>query len=472
MKTRFAPSPTGLMHFGNLRTALFSFLLAKQQGGQFVLRIEDTDHLRSEVQYEVALKEDLQWMGITWQEEAKQSDRIHIYAKCYTELLADNMAYPCFCSEQQLSIERKLQLSQGKPPRYKGTCRNLTATQIEEKKSSGLEPALRFKVSKVLDDLEWLEFSDLIKGKQRFLAKDLGDFIIQRQTGDATFMFSNAIDDAEMEITHALRGEDHLTNTPRQLLILRALGLEHKAPQYGHFSLINGSDGAKLSKRNGSEAVRDLRQQGYSPLALANYFSRLGHSILKQDLLTLDGLAANFSLNHVGTSSSTYDKAHLRHWQKETILHATNTEIWQMINFPESQVRVLVAKQHPDKQDEFINLVKENILLPVEANDLAAMLFDENVEYTEDNKKIILTAGVDFFRHGIKFIEANQNIKFTFQDLVDYLKNNTGYKGKELFLPLRICLTKQLAGPELAKILHLMPRDILHLKFNTCLGLI
>jgi glutamyl-tRNA synthetase len=464
MKTRFAPSPTGLMHFGNLRTALFSFLLAKQQGGKFVLRIEDTDLVRSEAQYEVALKEDLYWAGITWQEEAKQSDRLDIYAKCYAELIDKKIAYPCFCSDQQLAIERKLQLSQGKPPRYKGTCRNLTAEQIAEKKTAGLEPALRFNVSKVLADGEWLEFIDLIKGKQKFLSKDLGDFIIQRQTGDVTFMFSNSIDDADMGITHALRGEDHLTNTPRQLLILRALGLEIKAPQYGHFSLINGSDGAKLSKRNGSEAVRDLKQQGYHPLALANYFARLGHTIAKQNFLTMDELAANFSLDNIGTSSSTYDKMHLQHWQKEAILHASNDEIWHMIDV---KVKDLVPQ---DKQAEFVSIAKENILMPSEANALATMFFAEQLDYTEENKGIIKAAGKDFFEHAISFISANQDKTFTFQELADYIKNQTGCKGKQLFLPLRVCLTNQLAGPEMAKFINIMPKEILSLRFNTCLG--
>ena len=272
IKTRFCPSPTGYMHLGNIRTAVFNYLLAKALGGVFLLRIEDTDRERSQSLYSDALQKDLEWLGLHWQEGPYfQSERQNIYDQYYQQLIDKDLAYPCFCTEEELTLSRKIQRASGKPPRYPGTCAHLTETQIQEKKSSGLIPTLRFRVN----DDEVIEFDDLVRGHHRFLGKDIGDFIIRRTDGTSPFMFCNAIDDALMGVTHALRGEDHVANTPRQVLILKALNLP--APQYGHISLIVGPDGSPLSKRHGSQSVQDLRESGYLNIALNNYLARLGH---------------------------------------------------------------------------------------------------------------------------------------------------------------------------------------------------
>ena len=241
IKTRFAPSPTGHMHLGNARTALFNALLAEAKGGQFLVRIEDTDKERSDDQYTTELLSDLKWLGIAWQEGPEvggaygpysQMLRLDIYAHYYQQLIQEGHAYHCYCNEQELSIVRKAQTSAGITPRYPGTCRHLTAAQIEKKQREGRIPCLRLRVP----DEAHVRFQDLIYGMKDFKAADLGDFVIRKEDAGPTFMFANAIDDSLMQVTHALRGEDHLTNTPRQMLLLNLLGLT--PPQYGHFPII------------------------------------------------------------------------------------------------------------------------------------------------------------------------------------------------------------------------------------------
>lgn len=298
MKSRFCPSPTGHLHLGNTRTALFNALLAKNQSGHFLLRIEDTDESRSFDHYTQALLDDLHWLGLDWQEGPEvdgphapywQSKRQSIYAEYYEKLIQRQLAYLCFCTDSELAIERKVQLASGQPPRYAGHCRNLTAAEIETKLEKGCLPTLRFCVPKN----QTIEFNDLVRGIQRFNTDDIGDFIIRRADKTASFIFCNAIDDALMGVTHALRGDDHLTNTPRQLLVLQALDLP--APNYGHIALIVGHDGSPLSKRHGSQSLLELREEGFLPEAITNYLARLGHNYKQTHYLSLAELSAHFS---------------------------------------------------------------------------------------------------------------------------------------------------------------------------------
>ncbi|MGH8369745.1 MAG: glutamate--tRNA ligase, partial [Gammaproteobacteria bacterium] len=254
IRTRFAPSPTGHLHVGNARTALFNALFAAHMGGTLILRIEDTDAERSKREFEAGLIRDLSWLGVVWQEGPdrdgargpyRQSERGAIYAEQVERLQTQGHAYPCFCTPAELALSRKAQLAAGKPPRYAGTCAQLGKPQIEARLAKGLKPALRFRVPAKGETV----FEDMIRGHQVFANQDIGDFIIQRADGSPAFFFSNAVDDALMGVTHVLRGEDHLANTPRQLLLLAALELS--APQYAHLSLIVGEGGAPLSKREG-----------------------------------------------------------------------------------------------------------------------------------------------------------------------------------------------------------------------------
>ena len=250
--TRFAPSPTGHLHLGNARTALLNYLAARKTGGRFILRVEDTDEARSSDNFMRELFEDLRWMGLDWDEGPdiggphaayRQQQRRAIYEEWLVKLDAAGLTYPCFCTPAELNISRRQQLAAGKPPRYAGTCRNLTEEQRAERLVRGQAAALRFRVP----NGEVVTFNDVVHGEQRFSTDDIGDFIIRRADGSTAFFFSNAIDDALMGVTLVMRGDDHLTNTPRQMLILQALNLS--IPRYAHVALLLGMDGAPLSKR-------------------------------------------------------------------------------------------------------------------------------------------------------------------------------------------------------------------------------
>lgn len=361
MKSRFCPSPTGLMHLGNARTALFNYLFAKSKDGIFLLRIEDTDVERSKETFDLGLQEDLRWLNLEWQEGPgadegngpyHQSKRQAIYDDYYQRLEEADQAYPCFCSEEQLRLSRKIQRSAGKPPRYAGTCRSLSAAEIEKKKAEGLQPALRFRVP----DDEVVVFADLVRGEQRFQTNDIGDFIIRRANGTSPFMFCNAIDDALMGVSHVLRGEDHLTNTPRQLLILQALELP--VPTYAHIALIVGPDGSPLSKRHGSRGIKELRDNGYLPLALTNYLARLGHYYASDELLSLAELAKGFNVESLSKSPAKFNAQQLDYWQKQTVNQLPNDDFWEWAGSE------LQSQIPTDKDDLFLTTVKPNVSFP------------------------------------------------------------------------------------------------------------
>ncbi len=441
VKTRFAPSPTGLMHFGNLRTALFNYLAAKQLQGTFLLRIEDTDNNRSEKQYRDAILADLQWLGIDWQEGPYyQSERQAIYNHYFEALEAAGGAYPCFCTEEHLAITRKVQLASHQAPRYPGTCRKLSAAEIQAKKAAGVPFTLRFEVS----NQQQVNFTDLIKGEQHFETNHIGDFIIRRNDGSASFMFCNAIDDALLEVTHALRGDDHLTNTPRQILILQSLKLP--IPSYGHFPTILGPDSRPLSKRNGSRSIQELRQEGYFPVAILNYLSRLGHHMPEMDLFDLQGLSQHFGLSHMSHSPAHYDAAQLQCWQKETMHKSPWKACWSHIS---PYVEQWVPPAH---QEAFVGAIQSNLVMPTEAVTWAKAIFGE-LEYSQEVIKVFQDTGSEFFKVASKLVE---DPSMTYQMLIQMLQERTGLKGKALFLPLRAALTGELHGPELAKVLTLI----------------
>ena len=296
-KSRFAPSPTGLLHLGNVRTALFNYLAARHAQGVFLLRIEDTDAMRGHEKYAQALEQDLRWLGLAWQEGPGQggaqapyyqSQRDAVYARYFDRLATDGSAYPCFCSEHELEIARKTAIAAGRPPRYSGRCSRLTAEEVVARRAEGRPATLRFHVA----DGKTVEFEDKVRGRQTFASSDIGDFIIRRSDGTPAFFFCNAIDDALMGVSLVLRGEDHLTNTPRQILLLNALGLP--VPAYAHIALVVGSDGVPLSKRTGSRSVHELREQGFLPLAVNNYLARLGHTYESNAFLDMAGLTDAF----------------------------------------------------------------------------------------------------------------------------------------------------------------------------------
>lgn len=447
LKTRFCPSPTGYVHLGNARTALFNALLANNHSGIFLLRIEDTDKERSKSEFVTALMEDLRWLGLDWQEGPQhdlgrgpyyQSQRQAVYDKYYEILEQKGVAYPCFCTEEELAVMRKLQRASGKPPRYAGTCYGLSKEAINNKLAAGLKPTLRFHVP---NDV-FIEFEDLVRGLQKFSGNDIGDFIIRRTDGTSPFMFCNAIDDALMGVTHALRGEDHLTNTPRQVLILQALNLP--TPQYGHISLIVGQDGSPLSKRHGSRSIRELRETGFFPQALNNYMARLGHHYEDDKYMSLQELSQKFAIVHLGRAPARFDFSQLLRWQQEAILHQDNDALWKWMG---EEVHKIVPA---NLQYEFIEGVKHNINFPEDAIKWSKIFFCRDFTV---HSEIAKSAGMQFFDAAISAVKQYYP---DFKLVSDYLQSHLKVKGKALFQPLRVALTGELHGPEMAAIFKLL----------------
>jgi glutamyl-tRNA synthetase len=463
LKTRFAPSPTGFLHLGNMRTALFNALLAHHSKGQFVLRIEDTDAERSQPEYVAALLEDLHWLGLDWTEGPAlggahqpytQSERGAIYAEYYQRLEALERVYPCFCTPTELSVSRKAQLAAGRPPRYTGVCARLSGAERQARLERGLRPTLRFRVP--LGQV--IEFTDFVRGSQRFNSDDIGDFVIRRADGTPQFFFANAVDDALMGITQVLRGEDHLANTPRQLLLLEALQLP--APRYGHLALIVGADGGPLSKRLGDLSVRELRALGYLPEALLNYLARLGHSYAQDVWMDFDRLATHFKLEHLGRAPARYDPAQLLHWQTEAVQHASWQRLWDWMG---TAVSAIVPSQ---RAEEFIATIRPNIRFPADAQFWAERLFGLECVPSTDSQQIIAAAGRDFFVHALAAFGQHGA---AYQALVEDVRQRTGVKGKNLFMPLRAALTGETHGPELARILWLLPPETIQSRLQACL---
>lgn len=463
IKTRFCPSPTGYIHIGNVRTALFNVLLAaKDIGNALLLRIEDTDKTRSYAEYTQALIDDLHWLGLQWDEGAGcspegengpywQSQRQPIYDKYYDRLLANHQAFPCFCSEAELALQRKVQRASGKPPRYAGTCWHLTAEQIAQKREQGMPETLRFRVP----DNQTITFTDLVKGRQQYVSSDIGDFIIRRADGSAPFMYGNALDDALMGVNCVLRGDDHLTNTPRQLMILAALGLP--APTYGHISLILGEDKLPLSKRNGSQNIQQLREAGYLPTAIINYIARLGHYYESHALLSLPELADAFDVSHLSTSPARFETSQLLFWQKQAVMALDHGAFWQWLPASVTQTVKLADK------DDFIEAIAANVVLPEDALFWSNCINRGDHTYDEAGQAVLSNSTSDFFDSAV---DAVRQHGLDYQALTQHIKHTQQAKGKALFQPLRIALTGQLQGPELARLLPLMGQDSVIKRFE------
>ena len=449
IKTRFAPSPTGLLHFGNVRTALFNALFAAKNDGLFLLRIEDTDLERSSEQYSLRIERDLRWLELDWHEGGAdggpsgpyyQSQRVQIYQEYLDQLAATDRVYPCFCTAVELEVSRKVQAAAGRPPRYSGKCAHLSAAESAAKKAQGLSYTTRFRMPKN----ELLGFDDVVRGRQSFNSDDIGDFIVRRSDGNFAFFFVNAIDDALMGVTHVLRGEDHLTNTPRQIALLRALQL--MPPVYGHISLIVDHLGAPLSKRSGSLAVEELERLGYFPLAINNYLARLGHHYADNHLLNMQQLAEQFDLGNLGRAPARYDRTQLDHWQALAVQHADESNLAAWL---EPAVRELVPAEELKR---FAVAVRGNIVFPSDALQWAQAIFRDSLALSKDAREVLDATGSNFFAAVMQVYEDNMD----FAGLVAAAKKSTGASGKNLFLPLRAALTGQVHGPEMPAIYALL----------------
>src|SRR6266513_4312353 len=449
--TRFAPSPTGELHLGNARTALFNLLLARRAGGRFLLRIEDTDSERSLEAHTTALMADLRWLGIDWdagpdrEDERgpyRQSQRGALYARQFAVLERQEAVYPCFCTPLELELSRRAQLAAGKPPRYAGTCRDLTLEERAHRQAQGPAATLRFRVPRG----ERVRFEDFVHGPQSFLTDDIGDFVVRRADGSAAFFFSNAVDDACLGVTQALRGEDHLTNTPRQLLILRALAL--LAPAYGHVALIVGADGAPLSKRHAAVSVREYRERGYQPIALLNHLLRLGHSSPLHGLLQLSEMARAFDTAHLGRAPSRFDEPQLRVWQKEAV-HRLPAEAARGWLAP-----LLPAGLDERARDAFIAALLPNVVLPEDARPWVDIVFGVPPPLEPAAEEAVRGAGAGYFSAAAAAAATSGD---DLAAIAGAVRAATGRSGASLYMPLRAALTGRMHGPELAPLLKAMP---------------
>ena len=459
--TRFAPSPTGYTHLGNLRTALFNALLARAASGEFLLRSEDTDRDRSAEKYLDALCDDLHWLGLDWDlgpdmEDGaggrgpfRQSERQLIYQGYFDKLSERRLAYPCFCSRLDLDRSRKAQQRANQAPRYAGTCRELDEKDVNERLLDGQRPTLRFRVA----DEGVVEFTDLAKGPQKFELADIGDFIIRRSDGTPAFFFSNALDDSLMGITHVLRGDDHLANTPRQIVLLRSLDLD--VPEYGHLSLIVSDDGKPLSKRHGVASLKDFRALGYLPLALNNHLFRLGHASDSGELMTLAEMAGHFDCAHLGRAPARHDPVQLDHWQKLAVMKLSDGEVktWLGADADGDYFNGMVPA---DKEENFISLVRDNLQRPAEGARWAKILFRDEAMIGEMIVAGLSNIDPNFFETAVSLWGKGHD---SFHDFSSQLSEKTGHKGKKLFMPLRLALTGELHGAELEKIAVLMGKD-------------
>jgi glutamyl-tRNA synthetase len=450
MVTRFAPSPTGALHLGNARTAFFNDLAARSSGGRLVLRIEDTDAGRSDEAMLGALLEDLRWLGLRWNEGPdvggpcapyRQSERGGHYARAIDRLEAQGRVYPCFCSPEELKLSRKAQLAAGRPPRYAGTCAALSAAEVSARIAAAARPALRFRVPAG----RVIEFDDLIHGPQRFASDDIGDFVIRRGDGSVAFFLGNAVDDAEMGITLVLRGDDHLANTPRQIMLLEALGLP--LPSYGHLPLLLGTSGTPLSKREGAASLGDLRAQGYLPGALRNYLVRLGHACTAEGWLEMDEMAAHFDLTRSSRSAAHFDEAQLRHWQREAVGRASVAELEAWLGARLERIGDAARRA------TFVAAVRGNLLFPPDVEPLLDVVCETAVAPDEDALREMAAAGTEFFSAALVAWRAHAP---DFKTWTRAVGASTGRKGAALYMPLRAALTGRTHGPELAPLVALL----------------
>jgi glutamyl-tRNA synthetase len=464
VRVRFAPAPTGLLHIGNARTALFNYIFAKRHGGTFILRIEDTDVERStEASIDHILK-DLQWLGIHWEEGPdrdgpdgpyRQSQRLSRYHEFTQRLLREAKVYKCFCSIERLEALRKEQLSKGEMPRYDGHCRSLSKEEVSKLESDGFRPVLRFRIGKGA-----IIFEDLIHGRMHFELGGIGDFIITRSDGMAAYNFACIIDDHLMHITHVIRGEDHLSNTPRQILLYQALGWQ--PPDFAHHPLILGRDRSPLSKRHGATSVSQFREEGFLPEALQNYLVLLGWtSPSGEEILPLEKIVEDFSLSAISKTAPIFNRKKLE-WLNSHYLRKKEEEQLSELLLPYlEKVDLPIHPIDPNYLTKISRVLKENLVVLSQIEEYLGIFFDEKFLF-EDGAKTILfdSRNREVLQMILNVLEASPEITSdNCPSLLSQFEERTGCKGKDLYTPLRAGITGKTKGPELVKTLPLIGKE-------------
>jgi glutamyl-tRNA synthetase/nondiscriminating glutamyl-tRNA synthetase len=479
-RVRFAPSPTGLLHVGNARTALYNWLFARRTGGQFLLRIEDTDLERSEVRYETQLIEDLRWMGMDWDEGPgaepgtpekgdfgpyRQSERLEIYAAHTERLLAEGKAYRCFCTTEELEAERKQAVTEHRPQVYSGRCRGLHPAEIEKNLAEGKPFAVRLKIED-----HPLRFHDLVRGPVEFAPESVSDPILVRSAssisaGVPVYNYVVTVDDALMQITHVIRGDDHISNTPKQVAIYEAFGWP--VPEFAHLSTILGADRERLSKRHGATSISTFREMGYLPEALVNYLALLGWGAEdgKTETFTLPELTRLFSLERVTPSPAIFDFDKLN-WLNRHYLKQAEPERLAALAWPYFADQLPAHDSAPEPiKDWFARLLALLVpsvdhldQLPAKAAPIVA--FDPEAAHANEENAAILA--VDSARTVLTEMAGRIRAHSgpvtpeVFKAWMNEVKAAAGVKGKELFHPVRVALTGSHSGPEFDRLIPLI----------------
>jgi glutamyl-tRNA synthetase len=447
--TRFAPSPTGRLHAGNLRTALFNWCLARGAGGRFLLRSEDTDTARGGTPELAVQLEDLAWFGLDWdggpdrpapEGPFRQSERLSLYREHLGQLAESGRAYACYRSDEELKLKRAELKRAGLPPRYDREWARLPHDEVVRRRQAGQMPAIRF----LAPDSGEIAWQDLVRGPRSLPAAEVGDFVLARSDGTPGFLFANALDDALMGVTHVLRGEDHLVNTARQLALLHALSLP--VPRYGHMALLFDPEGNKLSKRSGTADLEAFRGAGILPLALANTLARLGHPWEESRLLSMQELARGFDPAHLSTAVQRFDPAQLVHWQRAALDGLPENELAAWAG------EAALGGVAPEFRTAFLAAVRPNVTRPEDVAGWAAILYgDGELEPCPETG-----AGPELFAAALAAWDAGAA---DHRAMAGPVREAVGASGRAFFKPLRLALTGRSEGPDLGALFAAMPAE-------------
>ncbi|HAR1331569.1 TPA: glutamate--tRNA ligase [Enterococcus faecium] len=472
VRVRYAPSPTGHLHIGNARTALFNYLFARHNDGDFIIRIEDTDQKRNIEDGEKSQLENLAWLGMNWDESPenpgeygpyRQSERKEIYQPLIDQLLASNRAYKCYCTEEELEAEREAQRARGEMPHYAGTCANLAPEEQAEKEAQGLESVVRFRVPRNTE----YAFTDMVKGAISFESDNIGgDFVIQKRDGMPTYNFAVAVDDHLMKITHVLRGDDHIANTPKQLMIYEAFGWT--PPTFGHMTLIiNSETGKKLSKRDESilQFIEQYRELGYLPDAMFNFIALLGWSPVGEDeIFEHQELIKMFDPKRLSKSPAAFDAKKLQ-WVNNHYIKAMDLDAFTDMCLPYLIADGRVAENPDEKTIEWVkkivSLYQPQMSYAAEIVDLSTLFFNEHPVLNEAAKEVLAGETVPTVLHAFKAqLEQMEVVDApTVKAAIKAVQKETGVKGKNLFMPIRVAVSGQMHGPELPETIELLGRE-------------
>ncbi len=481
IRVRYAPSPTGHLHIGNARTALFNYLFARNQKGKFIIRIEDTDQKRNIAGGEESQLKYLKWLGMDWDESVdvggeygpyRQSERLDIYKKYYEDLLEKGLAYKCYCTEEELEKEREEQIARGEAPRYSGKCRHLTKEDQARLEAEGRKPSIRFRVpgGKVY------RFNDIVKGEVSFASEDIGDFVIVKKDGMPLYNFAVAIDDHLMKISHVLRGDDHISNTPKQLMIYEAFGWE--PPTFGHMTLIVNENHKKLSKRDESiiQFIEQYEALGYLPEALFNFIALLGWSpVGEEEIFSKEELIEIFDPARLSKSPAVFDRQKLI-WMNNQYMKKLPVEKVVELALPHLVSAGRVPENPSTEQLEMVNklvaLYQEQMSYGAEIVSLSELFFKEEISYDETGKAILSEEQVPevlrAFLQELEHLEPFEAVEI--KAAIKRVQKATGQKGKKLFMPIRVAVTGQEHGPELPNTIELLGKETVKKRIQNILS--